>query len=121
MYLKSRKSHTLTVAELPAHTHGRGTQDIVGSLAFHGGRVAGTQNGDSTVLCSASGAFYPDAEYPKKFAASTTQIYDETSSFHYAVLKASGNWWGTSESIGSDTAFNLLPPYIVSYCFRRLS
>lgn len=35
-------------------------------------------------------------------------------------LTASRGWSGTSESIGSDTEFSLLPPYSVAYCFKRV-
>ncbi len=36
------------------------------------------------------------------------------------AFKASSNWSGTSQSIGSNTAFDILPPYSAAYCFRRV-
>ena len=100
-------SHTLTVAELPAHSHGRGTQDIKGDATNISSDAAANNAFGALYWGAQNGALKPTMEYftPTPFDLS---------------LQASRNWSGTSESKGSDTAFSLLPPYTVSYCFKRV-
>ena len=108
-------SHTLTVAELPAHTHGRGTQNITtGDQENIRGNCWGAYNVILNNGC---------------FTALVGQAYishandtSNTSHVRISVLRfnAANGWSGTSESIGSDTAFSILPPYSVVYCFKRV-
>ena len=111
-----KNSHTLTVAELPAHTHGRGTQEIWGDLGW---------------LLSIAGSSAPsDPGFNKVNSATHWHVLGHTNAlqrkstvddlwFNLDFL-ASRGWSGTSESIGSDTAFSILPPYSVAYCFKRV-
>ena len=105
MLFIKEKSHTLTVAELPAHTHGRGTTDITGT-------VGGINMWDDP---KAAGAFYNKKHGSNKNAAGTSSC-DEYETW----FQASKKWSGTSQSIGSGTAFEILPPYSVAYCFKRV-
>ena len=110
-------THSLTVAELPAHTHGRGTTEITG--------------GGMTVI-------YADTNGSKALTSSNTAkgevTFQSNGAFYRAKLnfKASSGWAGTSQSIGSGTAhghswtgtastFSLLNPYKCVYCFYRVS
>ena len=104
-------SHTLTVAELPAHTHGRGTTDIVG-------RFWDICSAGADSLGSCNGVFVNNVVSGNAVARPTQMTWAGTDGIEF---KASRNWTGTSESIGSGTSINILNPYKVAYCFIRLS
>ena len=111
-------SHTLTVAELPAHTHGRGTQEIWGNLGwllsildYPSGKLnAGVDFNQPNNSCQCDS--YGFSDFPQRSVAKN--------GYYNLNFLASRSWSGTSESIGSNTAFEILPPYKVAYCFRRL-
>ena len=96
-------SHTLTVAESPAHTHTRGTMEITGGFSAkvnnsyqRWGAFSATNAGEQT-----SGE-YGGTNYPSgvDFVASRT-------------------WTGETSSVGGGGAHNNMPPYRVKYCFER--
>ena len=101
------ESHTLTVAELPAHSHGRGTTEIQGWFT----RIyTYTDQAKTSGCCNES--HYDTAAGPSTGHQGTCAM---------AVgIKASDGWSGTSESIGSGTSINILNPYSVAYCFKRV-
>ena len=107
----------LSVAQLPAHTHGRGTTDI-----------KGTVGGLDLWKIAGSGAFY-QAKYGnnKNGGGTGTSDYE-----YHSLFQASKNWSGTSQSIGSGSThthswtgtqvtINHMNPYSVAYCYRRIS
>lgn len=106
-------SHTLTVAETPAHTHTRGNMEITG---FFGATVPNRHSN------TASGAFsggtkpagYNNSEYNSGTVSSTTPIYGYN-------LNASNGWTGSTSSVGSGNSHNNMPPYLVAYCWKRVA
>ena len=113
-------THSLTVAELPAHSHGRGTTEIVGNLGFQS---------TGWFLTYTSGAFSKVANVNNKVAQNDEKSGSGYKQAHFA---ASSGWSGTSESKGSGTAhghswtgtqvtIDHMNPYKVAYCFMRVS
>lgn len=104
------KSVSLTAAQLPAHYHGRGTQDITGRM--------GNTDGSSD---SATGCFYrsgKSGELENDGGDPDPNIY----------FQASRSWTGRSDggytaqsggSAISGSAHNNMPPYLAAYCWRR--
>ena len=85
---------------------------------MHGGSVTGGSNYGS-VIQNVTGCFSAGGIWKYFHAADLGG--SPVNSVSSVAFNASNHWTGTSESIGSDTAFNILPPYKVAYCFRRLS
>ena len=83
------KTHTLTAAEMPSHTHGAGTYNVRANV---GNVASGQTNLDD----------FPGSAGP---ISATNQIV--------------GSFSGTSGSAGSDEAHNNLQPYIVVYMWKR--
>ncbi len=100
-------SVTLTTANMPAHTHTRGTMDITGSVKY-----ILTDRESSQYTCS--GAFSTiDAPRARSWSGTTG---DELRGFSF---KASDNWSGATSSVGSGAAFSILPPYqLVNIWYR---
>ena len=105
------KSVSLTAAQLPAHYHGRGSQEIAGRM---GGVVS-----PSIV---ATGAFYKEGNKIGKMEDGGGEP-DPIVSF-----AASRSWTGRSDggytsqaggSAISGAAHNNMPPYLAAYCWRR--
>ena len=117
MLFIKEKSHTLTVAELPAHTHGRGTTEIQGSF-----QSRSMVNSGNLIDQWGNAAFHNEGAVGGIWAGNVvTQGGNSTNKNHVMSFAASRNWSGTSESIGSGSSINILNPYKVAYCFIRLS
>ena len=119
---------TLSVANMPTHshscsstgnhTHTRGNMNITGTFGT-GGMTPNLFKGDT------SGAFYNSGTNGNRYGNAETEN-DRTSKI---TLDASRNWSGATSSNGnhqhtignngSGTAFNIMPPYIVAYVWRR--
>ena len=107
-------SHTLTVAELPAHSHGRGSTNIKGgkTVTIDGGNAESTQQSNSAMIVTVK-------TVSQKISGGSSGNYtwnDITLTFD-----ASKGWSGTSESKGSGTSIDIMNPYKVAYCFMRVS
>ena len=110
------EGHTLTVAEIPAHTHTRGTMEITGTF-----QVDPDQGWCR--IHNPSGAFTADITNKRTTggAVGSTDVYTR------AVFTASRSWAGETSSVGSNASHNHgdtgsssnLPPYIVAYIWRR--
>ena len=130
----------ITVAQMPAHTHGRGTTDIKGNWE---------PNGLDTD-CTRGGAFLDKKHTGNGYLGHNSK----GGSVPYISFQASSGWSGASESKGSGnthshgwtgtknthghtftgtknthghtftgtaSTFSPLNPYKVAYCFRRIS
>lgn len=89
----------LTTAQLPAHSHTRGTMQITGT------GLRGGQDG------TCGGAFIKERTGQSNGAAGP-----------YAAdygFKASNSWSGSTSSVGSGSAHNNMPPYVTYYCWER--
>ena len=106
------------VAQLPAHTHGRGTTDIKGTWEPNGLDTDGSR----------SGCFLDKKHNGNGWLGHNSK----GGSVPYISFQASSGWFGTSQSIGSGSTHNHtftgtqytitnLPPYKTVYCFYRVS
>ena len=105
-------SHSHSCGSAGSHTHTRGTMNITGSAPT-----------DVAANSGYSGAMY----YGGEITASSANGEDDRA---YKInFDASRNWTGTTSSNGSHahtigstgkgTAFDVMPPYIVAYVWRR--
>ena len=101
-------NHTLTTAEMPAHTHTRGTMNITGTC------VPRDTSAD-TIQANFSGAFYELTEGQK---GGTAQDWSKNAIYGYG-FDASRSWTGATSSVGSGNAHNNVQPSIVVLRYRR--
>ena len=107
-------SHIHSCGSAGSHTHTRGTMNITGT--FRSTDMGGRE--------SATGAFTDAISSNPTKPGSGSAGWDTT-----VTLDASRNWSGATSSNGSHshtigstgkgTAFNVMPPYIVAYVWRR--
>lgn len=108
--------HTLTLAESPAHTHTRGTMEIVGGgvSAFAWGTK--TKNYDNP-----SGAF--SLSQPGNGEVTTPDAWNDTTPEGRRPwglnFMASSGWTGATSSVGGGAAHNNMPPFAAYYCWER--
>lgn len=98
-------SHTLSVAETPAHTHTRGTMNITGSFNPWGENMSNVT----------TGAFYTTSSTQK----GSNIAGDNDNAMYY--FDASRNWTGATSSVGGNAAHNNMPPYLTVYMWKRIS
>lgn len=107
-------THTLTEAEMPAHTHTRGTMNITGGATscflWNESSSATEQSGALSMAVGANGEFF----YPTGWADNTAGRRPG-----WMTLDASRSWTGATSSVGGGAAHNNLPPYVRAYCWRR--
>ena len=109
-------SHAITVAEMPAHTHTRGTMEIKGSgvQAFIWGDYS------SRYYTSPSGAFsLSNAGNPEY--TSPTAWNENVGARRPLGLEFTGSagWTGATSSTGGGSAMSIMPPYVTAFCWRR--
>ena len=98
-------THTLTVDELPAHSHTRGTMNITGTFS-------GAENSSKN---TATGAFY--MENTKKYLGGG----DSDSDNPLFCFDASKSWTGATSVVGAGKAIAVNPAYFVVDMWVRVA
>lgn len=104
-------SHSHSCGRAGSHTHTRGTMNITGTV----GNVDGAGVGSS-------GAFYRSGTSGKlenQTGEPDPNVYFDASRNWTGSTSSNGSHSHTIGSTGSGTAFDIMPPYIVAYVWRR--
>lgn len=138
-------SHTVSgdTGGAGSHSHTRGTFDITGSFVMNAGLwetpsgvftvasdgrypqiSAGWAGTSSKVTFTASknwsGATSTVSNHTHTFSATTSNTGSHTHTISATIAQAGNHsHTGTTNGTGSGTAFNIMPPYIVAYVWRR--
>ena len=136
-------THTLsgTTGQAGSHSHTRGTMEITGtfnvgangyytdgafttsnsSYAHINANVgAGCLNYNFTASRSWTGQTSTVSNHTHSFSATTASNGSHTHTISISVGQAGNHYHtGTTNGTGSGTAFNIMPPYIVAYVWRR--
>lgn len=99
-YQGGASSVALGTANMPAHTHTRGTMNITGTFSLNGQPNSGI---------SKSGAFYSYDNVSLSNGGITGNTWYGYAKRYY--FGASNSWSGNTSSVGSGTAFSILPPF----------
>lgn len=110
-------SHTLTVAEIPAHSHSSGTlQTLTAGAHLHSISDPGHNHGGSTGSSSySSGTFAMDANTGG--AGDDNGVHSHSISTDYtsiSILSAGDHTHtvqGSTDSVGGNQPFDMIPPY----------
>lgn len=102
---------TLTTANMPAHTHTRGTMDITGSW-----RIAGDSNNAGVDATGSGSGAISNVQGTGSGSNVANSGWSCALGFDF---KASNNWTGATSSVGSGTAFSNMPPYLAVYVWKR--
>lgn len=111
-------SHTLTTSEMPAHSHGRGTMNIYGSLnvrAYDG-------NGDTIAAGNNVGgvnAFSTSTKGSGEVWGNSLASTSTDNNPDYVDFNAADGWEGKTEVVGGNAAHNNMPPYLAVYIWKR--
>ena len=125
-------STTLTTAQMPAHTHTRGTMEIAGQMtSLRWNQEIGI------FTMSTSGAFYNVYNKPSgRLTGEDTYWASGKDNSSLLGFQASRNWTGATSSVGGDgghshsipatttadaVAQTNLPPYLSVYMWKRIS
>ena len=98
-------SHTLSVAEMPKHSHNKGSMRITGyvkSILF--GYSSEETTGPFSISARAGNAWKTGSGADER-----TVTFDTDK----------GGWTGNTSSVGSGSAFNIMNPYRAVYMWRR--
>lgn len=126
------ETHTLTISEMPSHTHA-GSSDLAGAHAHsRGGQdivgILTRWQGDANNANLGSGAFSTDYGAGKYFGSSSSVTAPISTKF-----VASRNWTGVSSTNGAHThtitnsntgggsAHNNMPPYLAVNVWKRVA
>lgn len=99
---------TLTIDNMPAHTHTRGTMEITGGFKVD----------PSTAWCRVTGEGAFVDGYSTGAWATGNGNGDTTNTG--VSFKASKTWSGATSSVGSGTSFSNMPPYLAVYIWKKV-
>lgn len=104
-------THTLTVAEMPKHSHTRGTMNITGTVYASEDNVA-----DGYTFKHPSGAFTAGTS---DIQGTIIEMNGGSYPLAYLNFDASRSWTGATSEEGKSQAFNVMQPYISVYIWKR--
>lgn len=115
----------LTEAQIPSHSHTRGTMEITGEMSTVG-HTSGITYGIHFDGTSFSGALHKGSQAGTTYAI---QQYNGGTRTNSVGFTASKGWTGATSSVGSNASHSHgntgsssnLPPYIVAYIWRRIT
>lgn len=108
------KTVTLKVAEIPGHTHTRGTMDITGEI-----ETRPMNTSDNNPLLGCTGAFSLTKETWSGSHDCFQKVSVADKQINHAVLKASNSWSGATSSTGGGGAHENMPPFKSVYMWQR--
>ena len=124
LILDNIPSHSHSCGGAGSHTHAKGSMNITGQFSTR--KTDGTDNNSIVLDGGTSGAFYNSGEYNNPSQSLKTDYARWVS---ITKFDASRSWTGettpngyhshTIGSTGKGTAFDVMPPYIVAYVWRR--
>ena len=103
------EKHQLTVEEMPAHAHTRGTMNIVGTVCSAYGGTKTSNSGAFTWSDTGGRQDGGDGHDGEPILTSTISF------------DASKSWTGNTSYTGSDAAHNNIEPYVAVYIFMRFA
>ena len=114
-------SHNHSCGSAGSHTHTRGSMNITGSITNTDNEPFGTADtfSNSGALSMAVKSFSNGAESSSYEGGGGYQINFDASKNWTGSTSSNGSHSHTIGSTGKGTAFNVMPPYIVAYVWRR--
>lgn len=103
----------MTIGEVPAHKHNRGTMNITGWFADGSGNNAGL--GNDLSFTQVDGCFGKTSIGSGKTLMSTTGSYDRGR----IDFNAANSWSGETSSSGGGGSHSIMQPYLAVYFFKR--
>lgn len=115
---KHKHSISLTSASNGAHTHT--TSGTAASAGAHTHTVSGTAASNGAHTHNISLTSGNNGKHTHDLTASALSAGSHTHNINIAITSDAGHkHTGTTNATGSGTAFNIMPPYIVAYVWRR--
>lgn len=118
-------SHTLTISEIPAHSHTRGSMNITGDIEFRPYRgkdnnLIYAQHGalGGRTLNTWSGKHGSVEEYMKTDGKREKVTFDASKTWSGSTSSVGGSGGHTHTNPNTDSASSL-PPYITCYMWKR--